>query len=120
MMIVKDRVNFDFDLSRVTKHVQKRRGRWDSYLQVKDIGEAYDMFQVDKNHPNGDEIHVITDTGYILIFNQRTKKFITVLHARSNQLKRYYTNLNEQIPSEIFSIGYKNDELNSILGLNKI
>ena len=118
-MVVKGRLkNKELDLSNLTKHVSERKNRLDVYFKVKDIGEVYDTFIVDKDHPNGDEVHVITDTGFILIFNHRTKKFITVLHARPGQLKRYYLNLGEEIPSEIEDMCELNHELNEELGLN--
>lgn len=44
---------------------------------------------VDKGHRNGAEIHNITDTGLIIVQNQRTKKVVTVMVARVGQLKRY-------------------------------
>ena len=118
-MKVKGRLkNREIDLTNLTKHIGDRKTRLDAYFRVKDIGEVYDTFIVDKDHPNGDEVHVITDTGFILIFNYRTKKFITVLHARPMQLKRYYLNLCEEIPFEVEEMCDLNYELNEELDLN--
>jgi len=77
-----------------------------------------DAFIVDKQHPNGDEVHVITDTGFILIFNERSERFITVLHARPMQLKRYYMSLNEFVPAHVLRLCEQNYWLNQNLGLN--
>jgi predicted RNA-binding protein associated with RNAse of E/G family len=118
-MIVKGRLqNGHLDLNNLTKHIGERKNRLDVYFKVKDIGEVFDTFIVDKDHPNGDEVHVITDTGFILIFNHRTKRFITVLHARPAQLKRYYLDLGEGVPSKIISIAGNNQKLNDELDLN--
>ena len=48
-----------------------------------------DSFVVDRGHPNGPEIHSVTDTGIIVVHNQRTGKMVTKLIARPGQVKRY-------------------------------
>ena len=58
---------------------------------------------VDKGHRNGPEIHQLSDTGIITIYNQRTKRLVTKLIARPNQVKRYYNDI-EKIPQEILDI----------------
>ena len=44
---------------------------------------------VDKGHANGEEIHVIYNNGVVKVYNERTRKFITVLIARVPQIERY-------------------------------
>lgn len=51
--------------------------------------KLHSSYLVDTNHPNGIEIHSVYKNGVIMIANERTKKLITVLIARPNQLKRY-------------------------------
>lgn len=46
-----------------------------------------DSFVVDRGHPNGPEIHSVTDTGIIVVHNQRTGKMVTKLIARPGQVK---------------------------------
>jgi hypothetical protein len=82
------------------------------------LGRMLDAFIVDKSHPNGDELHVITTSGYIMIFNEKSERFITVLHARPMQLKRYYMSLHEQIPDTILVLCDQNLSLNQELNLN--
>lgn len=119
-MKVKSRmVGDELDLTNLTKHIGERETRMKIYSSIKEFGNVYDSFIVDKNHPNGDEVHALTDTGFILIFNQRTKKFITLLHARPMQLKRYYLNLGETVPSVVEKICELNNKLNKELQLNK-
>ena len=69
-------------------------------------GKPIESFIVDKGHKNGPEIHEITDTAIINIYNQRTHELITKLIARPNQIRRYYTNGNA--PQEILDKAYKN------------
>ena len=47
---------------------------------------------VNKGHINGPEIHLVTDTGIIVIYNYYTKIHVTDLIARPEQLTRYNTN----------------------------
>lgn len=46
----------------------------------------------DRGHINGPEIHEVSDTGIITIYNQRTGIVVTRLIARPGQIRRYYTN----------------------------
>lgn len=57
---------------------------------------------VDRGHINGPEVHRISDTGIISIFNYYTGKLITQLIARPAQISRYYTN--EEPPKAIMQI----------------
>lgn len=72
---------------------------------IKEIGygKVIKSVVVDRNHPNGPEIHEISDTGIITIYNQRTHKMITKLIARPGQIKRYY-NENEIVPKWLLKL----------------
>lgn len=72
-------------------------------------GNVIDSFVVDRGHPNGAEIHSVTDTGIIIIHNQRTNKLITELIARPAQLKRLYSARNREVPSKLLSLAYKHN-----------
>lgn len=63
-----------------------------------------DSFVVDIGHPNGAEIHSVTDTGIIVVHNQRTGKMVTKLIARPGQVKRYYDAEGRNAPQDILSI----------------
>lgn len=54
-------------------------------------GNGKELFRcvVDKGHPNGPEIHAVTDNGIIVIYNKRSGKLVTKLIARPAQLLRY-------------------------------
>ena len=65
---------------------------------------------VDRGHKNGPEIHTISTTGIITIYNQHTKKMITRLIARPAQISRYYKE-NEHAPDELIEIAYEHMKL---------
>lgn len=87
------------------KNTQVRREIIEKY-----IGWGKDIFsaEVDRGHKNGNEIHVITDTAIIKIYNTRTKKHITDLIARPNQIKRVYNAKGQYAPRWLLDIAYEN------------
>ena len=46
-------------------------------------------YVVDKNHPNGYEVHEIYNNGVVTIYNLNSGKKVTELIARENQILRY-------------------------------
>jgi len=73
-----------------SKHYTIDRQERERIIQTIGIGKVVASFVVDRGHKNGAEIHQITDTGIIVIYNQHTKKMITKLIARPGQIRRYY------------------------------
>lgn len=71
-------------------HYQIDRQKRQAIIDKIGNGKPVDAFIVDRGHKNGPEIHEITDTAIINIYNKRTHKLITKLVARPNQIKRYY------------------------------
>ena len=78
-----------------------RSDRRSIYIEkVRTIGSGVYSFLVDTGHPNGYEIHTITEKGFIVIQNNRTKNIITILAARPGQIKRYWLSLEEAFPKD--------------------
>ena len=75
------------------------------------LGNTIKEVEVDRHHKNGPEIHRISDTGIITIFNKRTKKMVTQLIARPGQIRRYYKE-NEVIPSELLQLAREHQKMN--------
>lgn len=74
------------------------------------IGWGNDIFsaEVDRGHKNGTEIHVVTDSGIVKIYNTRTKKHVTDLIARPNQIKRVYYAKGMYAPRWLLDIAHDN------------
>lgn len=74
------------------------------------IGWGTDIFsaELDRGHKNGSEIHVVTDTAIIKIYNARTRKHVTDLIARPNQIKRVYNAKGQYAPKWLLEIAYEN------------
>lgn len=89
-------------------HYSTERKERNTFIQ-EHIGEGnvVDAFVVDKGHPSGSEIHSVTDTGIIIIHNQKTNKLITKLIARPEQLRKLYRSDNREVPRKILSLAYK-------------
>ena len=94
------------NMDRTTFHFS--RDRQDREALIRQIGEGkvIKTVVIDKGHPNGPEIHKITDNAIVLIYNQRTGKLITKLIARPGQIKRYYTN-GERAPKKVLDIAFE-------------
>lgn len=73
-----------------SKHYTNDRQKREQVINIIGIGKVVDRFIVDRGHKNGAERHEITDTGIIVIYNNRTNKMITKLIARPGQIRRYY------------------------------
>ena len=84
-------------------HIYHRQKRF-SVLNFQQM-EIYKAFVVDTNHIDGLEIHVVTSNAETLIFNCKTKKFITILFLRPQQAKRY-----GWMPKEILKNAKRNVE----------
>ena len=58
-------------------------------LIIEESAKVLKIAVVDKGHANGNEIHIVYNNGIIKVYNERTRKFITVLIARVPQVERY-------------------------------
>ena len=68
---------------------------------------------VNKVHKNGNEIHIVYNNGVVKIYNENTRKFITVLIARVPQIERYKVKVTRTMRNKIKSHianGYNNIE----------
>ena len=77
-----------------SKHYTADRIIREQHIKEIGYGTPVASFIVDRGHKNGPEIHEITSTGIINIYNERTKKLVTKLIARPGQIKRYFENGN--------------------------
>ena len=55
-------------------------------LIIEESAKVVKIAVVNKGHKNGNEIHVIFNNGIVKVYNERTRKFITVLIARVPQI----------------------------------
>ena len=74
-----------------TLHVAKRSKRLQiaERLIYEESAKVLKIAVVDKGHANGNEIHMIYNNGVVKVYNEHTRKFITVLIARVPQVERY-------------------------------
>lgn len=91
-----------------SKHYTDDRKVREELIKKIGFGNEIGTFRVDKGHPKGAELHTVTDTGIIIIRNERTHKMVTKLIARPNQIKRYGINRKDviEIAREHQALGY--------------
>ena len=88
-----------------TSHVVKRSKRLQvaERLITEESAKVVKIAVVDKGHKNGNEIHVIFNNGIVKVYNERTRKFITVLIARVPQIERYKVRVTKTMRNKIKS-----------------
>ena len=70
-------------------------------LIIEESAKVVKIAVVNKGHANGEEIHVIFNNGVVKIYNEHTKKFITVLIARVPQIERYNVKVTKAMRKKI-------------------
>lgn len=104
-----------------TKHLKQRNNRISLYDDFKLLSDVFiDCFKVDKKHENGCEIHAINENGLIYVYNFKSRKMITILHARAEQLKRYYNALGIATPEQLKNIMNEVEKRNKFYNLNNM
>ena len=74
-----------------TSHYKNERSSREKFIHdVIGYGNVIEKFYWDRGHKDGPEIHCVTDTGIIIIYNTITNRLITTLIARPAQINRYY------------------------------
>ena len=99
-----------------TSHVVNRSKRLQvaERLIINESAKVLKIAIVNKGHENGNEIHIVYNNGVVKIYNQNTRKFITVLIARVPQIERYKVKITKTMRNKIKSHiakGYNHVEL---------
>ena len=97
-----------------TNHYKNKRYKREKFIKehLNGDGHIIDSFIVNRNHPNGEEIHCLTDTGLIVVYNARTKLLVTKLIARRPQIMRYYQNVDRKPPRYLLDLCDWHNSLN--------
>lgn len=95
----------EFTASGQTSHAVNRSKRLQiaERLIIEESAKVVKIAVVNKGHKNGNEIHVIFNNGIIKVYNERTRKFITVLIARVPQIERYKIKVTKTMRNKIKS-----------------
>ena len=102
-----------FTASGQTSHAVKRSKRLQiaERLIIEESAKVLKIAVVNKGHKNGNEIHLVYNNGVVKIYNENTRKFITVLIARVPQVERYKVKITKTMRNKIKSHiakGYNN------------
>ena len=80
-------------------------------LIIEESAKVIRIAVVNKDHKNGNEIHIVYNNGVVKVYNQNTRKFITVLIARVPQIERYKIKVTKTMRNKIkahIAKGYNN------------
>ena len=72
-------------------------------LIIEESAKVVRIAIVNKGHKNGHEIHIVYNNGIVKVYNERTRKFITVLIARIPQIERYKIKVTKTMRKKINS-----------------
>ena len=72
-------------------------------LIIEECAKVIKIAVVDKGHKNGNEIHIVYNNGVVKVYNENTRKFITVLIARVPQIERYKVKVTKTMRNKIKS-----------------
>lgn len=72
-------------------------------LIIEESAKIIRIAVVDKGHKNGNEIHIVYNNGVVKVYNEHTRKFITVLIARVPQVERYKIKITKTMQAKIKS-----------------
>ena len=72
-------------------------------LIYKESAKVVKIAIVNKGHKNGNEVHLVYNNGVVKVYNERTRKFITVLIARVPQIERYKVKVTKTMRKKIES-----------------
>lgn len=72
-------------------------------LIIEESAKVIKIAVINKGHANGAEIHVVYNNGIVKIYNEHTRKFITVLIARVPQIERYKIKVTKTMRNKIES-----------------
>lgn len=72
-------------------------------LIIKESAKVLKIAVVNKGHANGNEIHLVYNNGIVKVYNENTRKFITVLIARVPQIERYKIKITKTMRNKIKS-----------------
>lgn len=88
-----------------TSHIANRSKRLQvaERLIIEECAKVIKIAIVNKGHENGHEIHMVYNNGVVKIYNQNTRKFITVLIAREPQIVRYKIKVTKTMRNKIKS-----------------
>lgn len=113
--------NYSVSSYSFSKHLKyDRLERFKTYLKSVKEFDFISAFIVNKKHKNGLEVHAIDKNGFIVVFNFKSKKIITVISATPYQIERYYKKLNSKMNDEVLKAIKTSDERNKKYNFNNI
>ena len=95
----------NFTASGKTSHAVNRSKRLQiaERLIIEESAKVVKIAIVNKGHKNGNEVHLVYNNGVVKVYNERTRKFVTVLIARVPQIERYKVKVTKTMRKKIVS-----------------
>ena len=93
----------EFTAGGQTSHAVNRSKRLQiaERLILEESAKVIRIALVNKGHKNGNEVHLVYNNGVVKVYNERTRRFITVLIARVPQIERYKIKITKTMRKKI-------------------
>lgn len=111
MMTIKAHNAVTFYGTMNTTHYLNDRSAREVVINKIGLGDVVDSYEVNKGHINGAEIHQVTDTGIIVIFNKNSHKLVTKLIARPQQIIRYYEECGQVVNYNLLVLAMEHEKM---------
>lgn len=97
-----------------TNHYKNKRYKREKFIKeyLYGNGNVVDRFVINRNHPNGEEIHEVRDNGIVIVYNAHTLKIVTKIIARPKQLEKLYKSVGRTVPKWLRDLAYWHNSLN--------
>ena len=93
-----------------SRHYEIDRITREELIKMIGYGKVVKSVEIDRGHKNGSEIHEISSTGIVTIYNARTHKMITKLIARPGQIARYFED--GKAPKYLLNLAREHQQMN--------
>lgn len=102
-------------MNNFSQHYQNERSERERFIkEFVGLGEEKYAFEYDYNGTK--QIHRLTDTGIINVYNREGDYLITRLVARPQQIKRLFESRGERAPRELVTLAHEHN----VKGYNEI
>lgn len=102
-------------MNNFSQHYQNERSERERFIK-EFVGLGEEKYAFEYNYNGTKQIHRLTDTGIINVYNREGDYLITRLVARPQQIKRLFESRGERAPRELVTLAHEHN----VKGYNEI
>lgn len=102
-------------MNNFSQHYQNERSERERFIK-EFVGLGEEKYAFEYNYNGTLQIHRLTDTGIINVYNREGDRLITRLVARPQQIKRLFESRGERAPRDLVTLAHEHN----VMGYNEI